>query len=347
MDHNQFAPPPPAYSEQVEFDQKISTAQEVSLTITDTPSRINDEEEWEEWDEAAFAAAARAMAASSNKAQMARGGSPSSQNVGSTIRSLPACPPEQDGHGRPNYMEPLHIHKKTEANSSAGASGSSKQRPSWYVEAGLAGPSSSSSREAGPSSYSSHARSSNDAPTSSPSTSQPVRYDIPADDDEDRSIPPPPFAAVGPSLDGPQYDEIVTLAYHGNGSNPPSPLTSPIPVNTLLPLSYPIPSRLPSPEPQNQPIHTHTPEPSIQHHTQPPSLSPLSPSSTTHNMGPHSTTSSTSSVRSMQPSEIPHMDFNPSVAYIKRGGLQDFHRAQQPLHSVDATAFYKLALIFV
>jgi hypothetical protein len=327
------SPPPPAYSLE-EFDQKISAAQEVSLTTAQPPPRIGEEEEWETWDESAFEAAAQAMAAaSSNKAQLIA--SCSSQVVGSSSRLLPTLP-KGDDHDRHDYVEPLRIHKRAESRSSPGASSSSKQAPSWYAEAGLADSlSSSSSQGAGPT-LSSRAGHPNDVPW--PSTPQPVHH-IPtndAEDAEDRSLPPPPFVAVGPSLDGPQYEDVVTLAYHGNGSSPPSPLTSPVPVNSLLPI----------PSPPDQPVYSHT-QPLVQHLPQEPVLSPLSPPSiNTHRMEPRPM-ASTSLNRPAQTPEIPHMDFNPSVAYPKRGGHTDLHRAQEPSHSIDATAFYKSAFIFV
>ncbi|KAK7049500.1 hypothetical protein VNI00_005531 [Paramarasmius palmivorus] len=59
MNHNDAfpdSPPPPAYSEQ-EFDQKLSTALQQSLTISD-------DQEWEEWDEAKFEAAVAARSRS-------------------------------------------------------------------------------------------------------------------------------------------------------------------------------------------------------------------------------------------------------------------------------------------
>jgi len=41
---------------------------------------------------------------------------------------------------------------------------------------------------------------------------------------EDRSAsPPPPFTATGPSLDGPPFEEVVTLSYHGTDSLDPYP----------------------------------------------------------------------------------------------------------------------------
>lgn len=51
MDQERDELPPPAYSEQQEFDQKTSRALQESLTVSETR---DEEEEWEEWDEAKF-----------------------------------------------------------------------------------------------------------------------------------------------------------------------------------------------------------------------------------------------------------------------------------------------------
>lgn len=59
------------------------------------------------------------------------------------------------------------------------------------------------------------------------------------------ATPPPPFSATGPSLDGPPFEDVVTLSYYAppdSQGRPPS----------LSPVTQPAPLRLPSPGPSQR-----------------------------------------------------------------------------------------------
>ncbi|KAG7449180.1 uncharacterized protein BT62DRAFT_668278 [Guyanagaster necrorhizus] len=204
--------PPPAYSAR-EFDTKMSLARAAS-TITQPPQQQVEEEEWEQWDDAVFDAAAssgQAISSSDHRRESRAGSSPTA-----TRWALPARP----GEAGPS-VPPLKIHKKN--RSSTGSS--SKQRPSWYAEAGLdSHQSSNSMRPVSPA-----------APGSLHAV--PVRI---GSNGQDYSIPPPPFTAVGPSLEGPPFEEMDPLSFRPNPppSRPPSraPSVSPSQFRGALPL---------------------------------------------------------------------------------------------------------------
>ncbi|KAF8914667.1 hypothetical protein CPB85DRAFT_524258 [Mucidula mucida] len=186
------SPPPPAYSEQ-EFDAKVATALQASLHISQARKPQEEEEEWEEWDEAAFEAAAREASGQERSA------SPSASSSGgsSSSRALPPPPAAHRNSASPPVIRPLNIHKKNRSSSSSYSGSvtsqpastssrpSEKPRPSWYDEAGLG------------------------QSTASPSTA-PSAFIIhnTTENDEDYSVPPPPFSAMGPSLDGPPFEEV-------------------------------------------------------------------------------------------------------------------------------------------
>ncbi|KAJ8472382.1 hypothetical protein ONZ45_g16671 [Pleurotus djamor] len=384
FDDSELPPPPPAYSEQ-EFDRKISTALEVSLTVSQPPQPTLDDE-WEEWDESLF----------QQRASQTLGPAAS----GSAPRELPT--PNSTGRS----VAPLRVHKKNNSNpsnnpaakpkpswynesglgdgssssgsnTSVGAGSSTKQRPSWYVEAGLgdagaqAGPStsnppvsslSSSAIERGPTPPASDRSSDHQAPRSvtPPFPTPSINDERPPDtininvegvddDDEDRSLPPPPFTPVGPSLDGPPFEEVATLSYTGHESPPPSPLSSPYSPVADLPAQQPpitqpivqqpqIPSALlPGPR---------TPSRGSNHQTRPPARQSLSPSPVVQTNIPQRLrpASAISPTRNVSSSVAPQIEFNPYVAYGKR---DERLARSQPAPVFDPTAFYKYDSSFV
>lgn len=216
--HQDFVPPP-AYSAQEELDTKISAALAASLTITQPPPQRVEEEEWEQWDDAVFNAAARSGQAPSSSDHRRESRAESSPTA--AHRALPARP----GAAGPS-VPPLKIHKK---NRSSTSSTSSKQRPNWYSEAGLDSHQSGGPAIASPPAGSSHV--------------VPVRRDS---DGHDYSVPPPPFTAVGPSLEGPPFEEMDPLGFRPNPppsrppsrapSVPPSQLRAPLPIPNAQPM---------------------------------------------------------------------------------------------------------------
>jgi hypothetical protein len=214
--------PPPAYSAQEELDTKISAALAASLTITQPPLQQAEEEEWEQWDDAVFNAAARSGQAPSSSDHRRESRAESSPTA--AHRALPARP----GATGPS-VPPLKIHKK---NRSSTSSTSSKSRPSWYSEAGL------DSHQSGDA-----ARLALASPPAGSSHVVPVRRDS---DGHDYSVPPPPFTAVGPSLEGPPFEEMDPFGFRPNPppsrppsrapSVPPSQLRAPLPIPNAQPM---------------------------------------------------------------------------------------------------------------
>ncbi|KAG6916099.1 hypothetical protein DXG01_008426 [Tephrocybe rancida] len=177
-----------------ELDQKISEALVISQAIQ-KPQTIqqgpSDDDEWEQWDESVFAAA---VASNNGRAIDPRLNAGSS---GASLYTQPSLPPLLVP-----AVEPLRIHKRGIKSISS---------TSWTGEGGdrdesFGSPGSSSSGH---------------AIWKAPHERHEIAPDS-DDEDNDRSIPPPPFASVGPRMDG-----IVRLEYHPE-STPPSPLNSPV-----------------------------------------------------------------------------------------------------------------------
>jgi len=294
--------PPPAYDEQA-FDQKISSALQVSLSTPQPPQR--NEERWEEWDDRVFDAAAQALSSWGS-----HGPSGSSQ-AGSSARSHP--PEKLDDAQSPGLpiIEPLRIHKKAWSPAVQ-----SKPRPSWFSE------------------------SEGDA-RSSASTSSTLQHDIPPEDEEDHSIPPPPFTAIAPSLDG---QPVIVMAYHPSGElTPPSPLHSPIRRSLEFPASshdHVSPSRPPSRMlPDQSQLYAEQSRP------HPPIRRSLPAPPHPHNVAQQPST--TFSSKPMQSSSIPRMNFNPSVAYSQGGGISELPLARYPTQQFDPNGFYKYGSFLV
>ncbi|KAG5732322.1 hypothetical protein E4T56_gene11399 [Termitomyces sp. T112] len=246
---------PPPYSEQ-ELDQKIARALVISVQQHQASQRdLTDDGEWEQWDEAAFAAAeARRNRITVGSNFIGSSGSRTyERHELNNTSPLPV----------PSAVQPLRIHKRGDSS----VSGAPR---SWMGDA--------ISEEFYESSPSGHVLR---------NVNEHRHHDIPPDsDDEDHSIPPPPFASVDS-----QMDRIVRLEYHPE-STPPSPLNSPnqflvspdsvhlSPQLGTAPRpprqSLPIPSRSPNYHLQQRPasvIHPHqisaSPHPVSNHPTHP------------------------------------------------------------------------------
>lgn len=311
MDSNDL--PPPAYSLQAEFDQKTSTALQASLTIAQ-PSYTEENEEWEQWDEALFEAANNASAAS-----------------GSSSRIVPAPSSVYRDEKRNPAVAPLRIHKRNQSLSKSQRNTEETSSSSGTCSAG----SSSSSTD--------HAQSQVQAGSAeTESATQYAAYANGGDEEEDRSIPPPPFTPVGPSLDGPPFEQVV-LSYvpDRDDSQPPSPLISPV----VAPAQLPSRSNTPVPAPNSAPAPASTPAPVVQesqsYHRR--SL-PYIPQSHAPRPSPRPLTYSPS-MKPLQPPAIPRVDFNSSVAYNKRSELIEQRGNQYPAQSVNAAAFYKSVFV--
>jgi hypothetical protein len=295
MDPRDLSPPPPSYFEQ-DFDRKVSDALEASLS-TPQPQH-GDEEEWEEWDDAVHATAAQAIASLDNNRSS---GSGPSHSLGARSRLVP------DKKVHP-AIEPLRIQKKAQ-NPPHSPPDQAKARPRWFAET-----------ETGT--------------QSSTSGSSTIQHDIPPEDDEDHSIPPPPFTSVNPSLDS-DGRPVIIMAYHPSGeSRPPSPLNSPVRVPLAIPahghesmsLSRP-PSRI-QPEPERFRPNDQTARPARR------SL-PTVPHRSLH-VGQRPSTAYVP--KPQQSPSIPRINFDPYMAYNYEEGLP---HARLPIQHFEPNAFYK------
>ena len=330
-----FAPPPAYEFSQQEYDQKIQVATEQSQQEQDRREERNPLEEWESWDEALFEANAAKFTA--NQANQSQGG-PSSSSTAPSMQSTSqgqgstSSTKAREAMGQDPYyssdqyasaapVRPLSIQKKKARPSSAGAR-SEKERPSWYNEAQL-GDSSGTGNSSGQQSESQSSTPRRTLPTpgqlqSSPQQPQQAyqlpHHDIPEEPEDDHTAPPPPFAPIGESLDGPAYERYpgeaqrrasgaqVVLTYGGgdlSASPPPSPLQSPVtPVQELDMRRRETPPRInssPSPYHMQYQAPQASRRPSRQTLVPPP---PPPPIARQHYVPPP-----------------PRMDFNPSVAY--------------------------------
>lgn len=160
--------------------------------------------------------------------------------------------------------------------------------------------------------------------------STPVLEAIRNDDDEDHSVPPPPFTPVGPSLDGPPFEEVVVLS-------PPESIYIPPMILTFDGEDLPAPSTPPSPPPiiARTPSPLRIPSPPPQDHVYRHSM-PAVP-----NQGPRITPRPVTTYNPLQPKQ-PRIEFHSSVAYNKPPTGQG--RLVNPSERVDPTAFYNSAV---
>ncbi|KAL0070726.1 Serine/threonine-protein kinase [Marasmius tenuissimus] len=289
--------PPPAYTEQ-EYDNKVSLARQASLVVN------HSQDEWEEWDEAKFEAAAAANAGTTTSASSSSG----PRQYNDVKKPVSSYPQEKQG---------------TAPGAPSGVSGPSTS------QMGNHGPSSSLPTGQSPGSIAMHASA---GEGSSSQSYQPATLpigDIHYGDDEDTLGPPPAFTGVGPSLDGPPYEEVVRLSYnpHDEGhSTPrlPSPSWS-TPRDDLIPrpssAATSIHSYYPTEEPQSLVEQQRRPIEQSRHVY-------LSPHSYQTPLAPQAQAA------------VPRMGFNPSVAYGRvTSNEPDLYRKAAPV--VDASAFYK------
>lgn len=371
-DDTDLPPPPPAYSEQ-EFDRKVSTAVEVSLTFSQPPV----EEEWEVWDEALFEAATHETTRHHDGRRGGdHAGSSTGQRGGSVAPLRVHKKNPSDSKSRPGWHEEVNYGEGSSSSFHGHAGGSlitpstngsearvpGKQRPSWYNEAGLGEISSPLQSNAAGSTQSYNQTCSSSPSLPLPTVPQPppqqgtntqevlVEVSRPSDnphevddghdsDEEDRSAPPPPFTPVGPSLDGPPFEEVASLSYNASGSTSPSPLASPqSPVSQLPPHSqvdhrqtYQEPPPNPQPQPRTPSRASATrmsmPMPSVNNAAPAPRVRP---------------TTAVPPPRRLQLNQGPQIEFNPYTAYGRRSDLMS---RTPPAQVIDASAFYKYAFL--
>lgn len=179
------------------------------------------------------------------------------------------------------------------------------------------------------------------APAPSENEAHPYEHEEHSDDE---TAAPPPFTAVGPSLDGPPFEEVVRLTYNpSNASSPsPEPVTrspSPQPTIQLLPHErYPLPS-----EPQQQRLQARPAR-----HTYPvPEFPPNNMNEGPHRVPSYMTSHKHAPTMPVKPA-MPRLNFNPSMAYGSGGrqGSGGIMPQVQPLQPVDPMSFYKYALLY-
>ena len=294
--------PPPAYEiSQHDYDQKTREA----LAL----SERTHEEEWETWDDSVHEAAAQQGPGGSNAAS-------------SSATDAPRYQYPSDSSA---FVQPLNINKKGALHSNV------KERPSWFEEAGLGNSGSSSTLHRVETERSSSHNRSREAIGGSGTVHIP--HGLSSSDEADNAISPPPFTEVDPVIQPSFQTEILqpspVVTYHGNGSNPPSPLSSPITNMT------PLPTPPPPPPPPLLPTLGHP-----QGRSSPNPLRQSLPTPRRH----HATTVAarpTTSLygRSALPAPpVPRMTFDPSVAYERRrGDAQPQAQFQSPAYD----SFYK------
>jgi hypothetical protein len=298
-------PPPPAYENEHDFDRKISDALQTSLSISSQPQQpsiLSQDDEWEEWDETKFEAAAAAARAgeqggtdeqarppisrhSSEKERLARQDAIQAEHSSEGASSSTSPPPT---------VRPLNISRRLPY------SPPTKEQPSWLAEAQL-----DSSRE------------STSGRNYRPSSTTHVHHVPPEEEDPDEPLPP--FASVGPSLEGPPFEDVVRetrrLLPGSDADSPPqSPLDS-VEDSDSLPEPPPFPPPLPYGDHRQR-------------------------STSRQSTVPHMVR--TSSLPSSSP-RPPPMRFDPSIAYKKPHAFGAFsHENENDSKApVDASSFYK------
>lgn len=182
--------PPPAYElTQETFDQKTQQGIQASLEAQADPLDL-----WEEWDEAKFEANSRAQETSGSSSSTAPSHPPATaQQYPQEKAPRPPSPPllQQEEPA----VRPLRIIKKSQA----AAYNKAVEARSYHSNTLLEAPPSSSDGGA-----------SLDRSFSMLSVG--------------RRTPPPMFESIGPSYDGPEYEE-VTMSYVPGDSRPSSPMS--------------------------------------------------------------------------------------------------------------------------
>ena len=184
-------PPPPSYElSQEVFDQKTRQGIQESLEpLADAPDL------WEEWDEAKFEANARTFAETQSSSSSSAPSLPpvtAQQYPKEKTPRPPSPPPPQQEEPA---VRPLRIVKKSQSAAYKKA-----------VEA---------------SSYQSNTLPGGPAPSSDEGASLARNFSVLS---MGRRTPPPMFQTIGPSLDGPDYDEVI-MSYVPGDSRPSSPVS--------------------------------------------------------------------------------------------------------------------------
>ena len=304
------SPPPPAYElTDQQYDQK--TSQIIETSLAEPARQSSNDDFWEVWDEAAFEAAAARLSLtgpSSSSSNPPPPPPPISETAKAKAREagMPGNDPE---------VAPLRIVKKSAQ--SPPPTRKEKERPSWYEEAQLDQvPQSSSAQPAVPQS----------TRASLPSPPRRTSYDR-------EPTPPPSFEAVGPSLDGPPYEDAhpiqpgptIIMTYSAGDSRPASPLQSP--VAQAPSFGFPAAPNTRSYTPQ--PTHQHVPPAPRPVSTQPPPVPrvPVQPP-----------------VQQRASTEFsllgPRVPFNPQVAYNKKPSRYGLPEEEPLPQKVDAASFY-------
>lgn len=203
--------PPPSYDfAQLNLDQKLAIATERSLSI---PEQRQERERGDGTEEQRDKGKEEVRHADESR---------SSERSATSVQI--------DGQQR-SGVRPLSFRKKSRGGSKDDSclSVKDKERPSWFEEAqlGTSASNSSASERASPSPRGPRPRQQNRRPS---------LHILHEDSDEDRSLPPPPFADVDNSLDGPVYERYasndtrrrrtggtIVLRYTGEGCATPPP----------------------------------------------------------------------------------------------------------------------------
>ena len=231
-----------------------------------------------------------------------------------------------------------------------------KERPSWYAEAGLGGSS--------PPMSPLQSSASSSSGSSSAQQERPLRRQLTVFNNTEREVTPPPeFTAVGPSLDGPPYETIV-MTYEGEPPPPAAGILEP-PISATPPppgdFATPQPQRARTPA-STVASHAPVPRPSSGRPHPPHAQSlPQRPSHATPSPRPHAVhaqsmpAGSSVSMRrdgaalrasafepAGQLSNAPRLSFNPQMAYTKPVAPTMAARSEDAeLQAVNPTAFYR------
>jgi hypothetical protein len=167
-------------------------------------------------------------------------------------------------------------------------------------------------------------------------TRSPEQNSHPEDElEEDRAASPPPaFTPVGPSLDGPPFEEVENLSYNGRDS-PAAPAFEPYPPSPRSAGSPPLP---PLPPPILQPVEPLRLRSNRHLNAQIQTSSSPYPSQIQASSGPYPSHRQISP-RPNHSSTIARVEFDPQMAYSPYGGVGN-HTAIR----ADATAFYNHAV---
>lgn len=239
------------------------------------------------------------------------GSSIASSSSSSMSPQVPQSPPHmpqsfpQVAHTPLVGVQPLRVSKKSRPR---------KERPAWYAEAGLGGNSPPPSPLA------------SEASSSSGGRQPPLRRQLTVFNHTEREgTPPPEFSAIGPSLEGPPYETVLS-AYEGTSppplppSEPPAfePLPPPAPPVAASTTTQPRASVTPVPRPGSarpHPAHSQSlpqnpvapsPRPHASHHQSMPAVSQHGPGIRASLFEPGGKLNNT-----------PRLSFNPQMAYSK------------------------------